>query len=114
MALTRKQIEKLRARDPYCVHCGDDSSLVPHHRRNRQSGGSKLLDRLDNLMMICAEYNGLMESDANVAQQARDLGHKLNSWSDFSTPMFDRFSMNWYELDEQGGKTVTDPPSYLI
>ena len=114
MALTRKQIEKLRARDTYCVHCGDDSALVPHHRRNRQAGGSKLLDRLDNLMLVCALYNGLMESDATVAQQARDFGHKLNSWSDFSTPMFDRSSMNWYELDEQGGKRVVDPPSYLI
>jgi len=36
----RGQLEK---RDPYCVHCGETTDLVIHHRKNRGMGGSKVL-----------------------------------------------------------------------
>ena len=111
---TNKQMKLLRERDKACYHCGQSDTLVPHHRRNRQMGGSKLLDRLDNLMLVCASYNGLMESDSATANQARDYGHKLASWDDFSTPVFDIGTSLWYQLDERGGREVCDPPSYLI
>jgi hypothetical protein len=55
-----------------------------------------------------------MESDANVAAQARDLGHKLSKFMSPSAPVFDKFSGKWYLLDEKGGKFVTEPPNYLI
>jgi hypothetical protein len=114
MAVTNKMINTLRLRDFHCAHCGSSDTLVPHHRRNRAMGGSKLLDRFDNLMLVCAEYNGMMESDADTARQARDYGHKLGSWDDFSSPVFDIVDSVWYELDNKGGKGVTEPPSYLI
>ena len=103
-------LRRLRKRDPYCLHCGDTETLVPHHRRNRQMGGSKLLDRLDNLMMICSYYNGAMESNAVVAENARTYGHKLSSWDDFDTPVFDECTGEWYRLDIQGGKSLADSP----
>lgn len=114
MALTNKMMKVLRDRDFHCAHCGTTDTLVPHHRRNRSMGGSKLLDRYDNLMLVCAEYNGMMESDAETARMARDHGHKLGSWDDFSSPVFDIVDSLWYELDNKGGKGVTEPPSYLI
>ncbi len=111
---SNKVMKQLRERDKHCAHCGTTETLVPHHRRNRQMGGSKLLDRLDNLMLICASWNGLIESDAASANQAREYGHKLSSWDDFSNPVFDIADGLWYKLDDKGGKGVTEPPNYLI
>ena len=77
-------------------------------------GGSKLLDRADNLMLICSMWNGLIESDAKAASMARDWGHKLNSWDSFDMPVFDYPTRTWWRLDQFGGKQETEPPSYLI
>jgi hypothetical protein len=107
-------IKKLRARDPYCWHCGVEDNLVPHHRANRGHGGSKLLDGLQNVILICAQYNGAMESQANVATMARDYGHKLSRYDSPTHPLFDMAGRKWYVLDDKGGKTEVDAPSYLI
>lgn len=114
MALTKAMLDKLRSRDKLCWHCGENDDLVPHHRRNRGMGGSKQLDRLDNLMMVCAIYNGMMESDSATARNARDLGHKLNSWQEFSEPVFDTPNRTWYVLTSKGEKLETEPPQHLI
>jgi len=71
-------------------------------------GGSKLLDRLDNLMLVCAVYNGQMESDSAVAKQARLWGHKLASWQPFETTVVDVADGVVYQLDEHGEKIATD------
>ncbi len=62
MAIPKKILKQVQGRDPYCWHCGREDDLVPHHRINRGMGGSKLLDTVDNLMMVCSRYNGEMES----------------------------------------------------
>ena len=77
-------------------------------------GGSKLLDNLQNVILVCAEYNGLMESDAAVASEARDLGHKLSKFISPAEPVFDKPLRRWFYLDSNGGKVKTEPPSYLI
>jgi hypothetical protein len=107
-------IQKLRKRDSHCWHCGTTENLVPHHRANRGMGGSKVLDTLQNVILVCAQYNGLMESDANVANQARDNGHKLSKFLAPSEPCFDLAWRKWYYLDTKGEKHETEPPSYLI
>lgn len=107
-------IQKLRDRDLHCWHCGATSDLVPHHRANRGMGGFKVYDTLQNVIMICAIYNGLMESNAAVAKEARDLGHKLSKYQSPTQPVFDNWSRLWYFLDDKGNKVVTEPPSYLI
>ncbi len=73
-------------------------------------GGSKLLDRFDNLMMVCAQYNGAMESDFEVAQTAREQGHKLTQWDNFDRPVFDNYSRQWYRLLSNGEKELVNDP----
>ena len=77
-------------------------------------GSSKVLDTLQNVILVCAQYNGAMESDASVANEARDLGHKLSKFSSPTAPVFDNWAKRWYVLDEKGNKYETEPPSYLI
>jgi 5-methylcytosine-specific restriction endonuclease McrA len=98
----------LKKRDPYCIHCGDSDDLVIHHRKNRGMGGSKLLDHYQNLLMVCQDYNFRMESHSVVAEDARRWGHKLESWADFSEPVLDRCNGLWYQLEQDGTKTVVD------
>lgn len=77
-------------------------------------GGSKVADNLQNVILVCSEYNGLMESDAYTANLARDLGHKLSKFSSTSEPVFDNYAKRWYYLDTKGNKHETEPPSFLI
>lgn len=105
MAIPKKIIKLLRNRDEACWHCGtDDDTLVPHHRVSRGMGGSKLLDTLDNLILVCSRYNGDMESNQTVAAAARGWGHKLSAWESLEFPVFDCTKFTWYVLDTDGGK----------
>ncbi len=112
--MKNSDLQKLRVRDPWCWHCGAESDLVPHHRANRGIGGSRVLDGLQNLIMVCAAYNGAMESDADVARLAREYGHKLSKFMSPSQPLFDVWARKWYVLDEKGDKHESEPPSFLI
>ena len=112
--MKQSDVNKLRERDPYCWHCGTEQTLVPHHRANRGMGSSKILDTLQNVIMVCAKYNSDMESNADVADWARDRGHKLSRYITPSTPVFDNFQKKWFALDAKGNKHETEPPSYLI
>ena len=106
MALPRKSLTLLRARDSHCWHCGATDDLVPHHRKNRGMGGSKLLDGLDNLMLVCAFWNGEMESTSADAAAARGWGHKLSAWEATNRPVFDIPTSTWYTLLEDGTRVV--------
>lgn len=114
MPITRKQSLQLRERDDHCWHCGQVEGLVLHHRRNRGMGGSKMLDRYDNLIRVCLSYNTQMESDPEVAKQAREHGHKLGQWEDFRAPCLDVTENVWYELDQKGFKHEAEQPTTLF
>jgi hypothetical protein len=55
-----------------------------------------------------------MESDASVANWARDLGMKLSRYASPSAAVFDNWAKRWYSLDDKGNKNETEPPTYLI
>ena len=81
--MTPAEFRKYLQRDPYCPHCGVGSPyLVPHHRKNRGMGGSKLLNNPSNILLVCAQLNTAMESESLVAADARVYGWKLSSWDD--------------------------------
>ena len=104
MAIPKKVLKLVQERDTHCWRCGQEEDLVPHHRKNRGLGGSKLLDTPDNLMMVCARYNGDMESVALVARDARGWGHKVPSWESTDKPVFDVPTFTWYVLTTEGEK----------
>ena len=110
--MPKKILKQVQGRDPYCWHCGREDDLVPHHRINRGMGGSKLLDTVDNLMMVCALWNGRMESDAGQAVTARELGHKLSAWQSTRLPVFDSVSCEWFELQDDGSKVVVSEATF--
>jgi hypothetical protein len=45
-----------------------------------------------------------MESNSDVAAEARGWSHKLESWEDFSEPIYDRCDGEWYQLMPDGTK----------
>ena len=108
MEVPAKTLKLLRARDDHCWHCGMEEDLVPHHRKNRGMGGSKLLDTPDNLMMVCGQYNGAMESSAAVASSARGWGHKLAVWEELGRGVFDCTGFSWWILLADGTKVKLD------
>lgn len=112
MALNKFLLVKLRQRDATgCWHCGEDriDNLVPHHRRNRGAGGrGKNLDHYQNLILVCPEYNGAMESLADVANLAREYRHKLSQWGTFDDPVFDVAQNRWYKLTVEGTKVAVE------
>jgi len=98
--MTPKQFKKFLARDGGCLHCGDTTSAIPHHRVNRGMGGSKTRDEASNIIVMCSVMNGLMESDPVIAQYARDWGWKLESWQNpLEVPVWHALNQRWYMLD---------------
>lgn len=102
--MKQSDLKKLRERDKHCWHCGREGDLVPHHRANRGMGSYKALDVLQNVILVCSHYNGLMESDAEVAAEARRLGHKISKFATPDQAVFDMAEGVWYLLDISGGK----------
>lgn len=105
MALPKKLIRTLQERDQHCWHCGiEGETLVPHHRRGRGMGGSKLLDIPENLILVCSRWNQDMESDIGVMSKASGWGHRLSFGDSFDKPVFDLSSMSWWTLLPDGTK----------
>lgn len=108
------RLKVLKRDNNQCWHCGEVEAISLQHRQNRGMGGSKQLDRLDNLIVLCSSMNSLIESKSEAAYEAKDFGWKLSSWDSFEMPVFNRNEGKWYRLDTVGGKTEVDPPGYLI
>lgn len=103
--MTPKEFKKYLERDfNECVHCGiSDDTLVPQHRKNRGHGGSKLLNQSSNIIVLCSEFNGRIESDPNAAALARRFGWKLNSWEDPTEVPIHSRGLYWL-LDDKFGR----------
>ena len=77
-------------------------------------GSSKLLDGLQNVILVCAKYNGDMESNADIANEARRMGHKLSRYISPATPVFDNLQKKWFALDTKGNKHETQLPGFIF
>ena len=90
-----------------CWHCGSDQTTI-HHRLNKKMGGdktkAKVADRPSNLLTICPEFNGLMESNLDALRLAKDKGWKLRMGElSTHTPVW-RFDGTWWILTDTGKK----------
>jgi hypothetical protein len=106
-----RQFALYLARDMHCpCGCvGREDTFVPQHRINRGMGGSKTLDRPANVIVMCAEKNGLIESDPVWATIARQNGWKLSRWdSPEDTPFFDLATHTWNLIDNIYNRTITE------
>ena len=77
-------------------------------------GSSKLLDRYDNLIRVCAELNYAMEANADIASEAREKGWKLGQWDSFDKPVFDNVLGKWFALTKEGSKHETGESESLF
>lgn len=105
-----KEFQSILDRDLGCLHCGStDQTLIPQHRINRGMGGSKNRGSKSNLIVLCSLINGLIESDADWAQIARECGWKLKPWDNpLDVPVWDETAQVWWMLDDQGSRRLDD------
>lgn len=105
-----RQFALYLARDMHCpCGCvGKEDTFVPQHRINRGMGGSRILDRPANVLVMCSEMNGLIESDPKLAEVARSYGWKLSRWAEpEAEPFFDLATGKWYLINNIFGRTET-------
>lgn len=102
------QFQPYLDRDKACYATGlTGYTLVPQHRVNRGMGGSKVLDIPANIIVFDSVRNGLIESDPQWAEQARNYGWKLESWQDpLTSPVFEVMTATWWMLDNEFGRRV--------
>ena len=99
--MNAREFAKYLRRDGGCVHCGVVDQAVNHHRGNRGMGSFKALNRPSNILVICSELNGLMESDADWATRARAYGWKISKFADPEfEPVYYPLEGRWYYLDD--------------
>ncbi len=114
-ALNKKTFDLFLARDGSCVHCGlTDDTLVPQHRKNRQSGGkNKSANQPSNIVVLCSQANLLLESNAEFAELGRKLGWKLRSHENpLEVPIFGHGG--WWLLNDDFTKDLLESdPEYF-
>lgn len=99
--MNAREFKAFLDRDQHCYHCGTTETLVPQHRANRGMGGSRARNVPSNIIVLCADINGRLESDAKLAQLGKESGWKLETWQDPRTsPVYDATSGEWFALDD--------------
>jgi hypothetical protein len=111
--MNKKDFDKYLNRDRGCWHCGSTGDdLIPHHRQNRGMGGSKLRDVPSNIIALCSEANGLLESNANFAELGRQFGWKLrNHEVPTQVPVFGHGG--WWLLNDDFTKDLVEAEDNL-
>lgn len=106
-----RQFALYLARDMHCpCGCvGREDTFVPQHRAGRGMGGSKNLDRPANIIVLCSDMNGLIESDPKLAAVAREYGWKLSRWqTPEDEPFYDLATGAWHLIDNLYNRTITE------
>ena len=110
--MTKKEFDKYLARDRGCWHCGSNGDdLIPHHRLNRGMGSkNSKANQPSNIIVLCAEANGLLESNADFAELGRKLGWKLRQHETPSeVPIFGHGG--WWLLSDDFTKDLLETQS---
>lgn len=109
--VTKREFQKYLARDKHCLHCGlDDDTLIPQHRRNRGMGGSQSRSKPSNVIVLCSQFNGLIEASEVASRAAQKYGWKLREGQDaIDSPVFDSWMGVWWLLDDNFQKKEVAP-----
>lgn len=86
--------------------CGTDT-LVPQHRQGGM-GGRKDKHRLSNVVWLCSLLNGEIESNADLAGEARRRGIKISLHADPTVVPVVYPDGRCYYLDDFGGRERVD------
>lgn len=71
-------------------------------------GGSKLLDRPANVLVMCSAQNSAIESDADAAAAAREYGWKLSRWQvPEDEPFYDLATGAWHLIDNLYRRSIS-------
>lgn len=71
-------------------------------------GGSKALNKPSNIIVMCSEMNGRIESDALMARLARVRGWKLARWQNpAEVPFLDAHDGQWHLIDNDFNRVTT-------
>jgi hypothetical protein len=109
--MTKKEFNKYLARDQWCLHCGlQDDTLIPQHRRNRGMGGSESRSKPSNVIVLCSQFNGLIEASEVASRAAQKYGWKLREGQEpDKTPVFDSWLGVWWLLTDKFGRIEVKP-----
>lgn len=108
-AIPKAILKAITARDGHrSAWTGDDTdTLVPQDRGNRGMGGTRIYN-LANYVWLESHINGLIESRADWATEARRRGIKISKFSDPRLEPIDHAVHGAVFLDNQGGVTPAD------
>jgi hypothetical protein len=115
LSMTKKEFDKYLARDRGCWHCGaTGDDLIPHHRLNRGMGSkNSKASQPSNIIVLCSQANGLLESNAKFAELGRQFGWKLRSHeTPTEVPIFGHGG--WWLLNDDFTKDLleTEPENF--
>ena len=110
MTVQNKTRKLVYQRDNYrCVHCGATEGLTLQHRINRQMGGSKTRDGIENLVTLCGLANHRLEVNSTFAAKGVTLGWKLRSWQNpTEVPVWYEPDGNFFFLTDRGTRIRRD------
>lgn len=86
-----------------CAHCGATEGLSIQHRANKGMGGSKVLERKSNGIILDAIYNSALEQHADLAEHARRMGWKISRYDNpAEVPYWHHPTQQWWMADDGG------------
>ncbi len=113
-AIPKAILRGLNARDGHrSAWTGNDvDTLVPQDRANRGMGGTKVF-QLSNYVWLESDINGAIESDAEMAAEARRRGIKISRYDDPRLVEVQHAVHGPVLLDNDGGwKPSTEIPEF--
>lgn len=113
MTTPKRLLRALDERDGHvCAWLGYDTGrLVPQHRAGGM-GGAKSKHRIENLVWLDSGINGLIESDAGWAAEARARGIKISIHDDPRLRPVTMLGSEWWLTADGRRVEVGGPPQF--
>ena len=88
-----------------CAATGVTEGLSVQHRISKGMGGSKVLERPSNGLILEVMFNVRLEQNADDAEHAKRMGWKLSKYDDpTEVPYWHAPSQTWWLADDEGNR----------